>query len=253
VTQYNGVFPDTYEDILKLKGVGEYTAAAIASFAYNKVHAVVDGNVYRLLARVFGIDTPIDSGKGKSEFRELAAELIDSKQPGTYNQAIMEFGGRYCKPRNPDCENCIFAGICVAKEKGLVHSLPVKASKTKVRDRHFQYLFIRYKGKTWLKKRGAKDIWQGLYDFPLIETEERIDEVRLKKNPEWKAYFKNNTPFVVDHSSEFKHLLSHQRIYATFWVIDVASAPVVEGWTMTPASKLHTFAVPRLMDLYLSQ
>ncbi|HEV7229970.1 MAG TPA: A/G-specific adenine glycosylase [Bacteroidia bacterium] len=253
VNEHKGKFPDDYESILSLKGVGEYTAAAIASFAFNKPHAVVDGNVYRLLSRVFGVETPIDSTAGKKEFRGLAASLIDDKDPGTYNQAIMEFGSRHCKPLNPDCNNCVFASICVAREKKTVALLPVKANKTKVRDRYFQYLVIHYKDKTWLRKRTEKDIWQGLYDFPLIETDKELDEKALRKSAGWKEMFGNNEPIVMEESHTYKHILSHQRIYARFWTVRVSKQMKQNDWTETNRSSLDLFAVPRLVDLFLNE
>jgi A/G-specific adenine glycosylase len=254
VSKHNGKFPSDYESILDLKGVGEYTAAAIASFAFNKAHAVVDGNVYRLLSRVFGISTAIDSSAGKKEFRELAAELLDKKNPAAYNQAIMEFGALFCKPQNPDCENCIFAYTCVAKEKKLVGQLPVKANKTKVRDRFFQYLVINKNNKIWLKQRGAKDIWEGLYDFPLIESLKELGEEELQKHAEWKKIFGRIKPFVRSESKTYKHLLSHQRIYAKFWQIDISeNIKASADWTQTRKTELHTYPIPRLVDLYLNE
>jgi A/G-specific adenine glycosylase len=253
VAEHKGVFPSEYADILRLKGVGEYTAAAIASFAFRKPYAVVDGNVYRLLSRVFGIATPIDSSKGKAEFRELAALLLDTTDPGTYNQAAMEFGARYCKPRNPDCPNCIFFAICIARKNNLVHELPVKANKTKVRDRFFHYLVIGHKANTWLRQRAEKDIWEGLYEFPLIESEKILTEAQLQKSAEWKRIFKNQKPAIGRKSQTYKHLLSHQRIFAVFWEIKVLQPITEKKWKKTPVSKLQDFAIPRLVDLYLTE
>jgi A/G-specific adenine glycosylase len=254
VNQHQGKFPSDFESIRELKGVGDYTAAAIASFAFNKPHAVVDGNVYRLLSRVFGVSTAIDSTAGKKEFKELAAELLDKKNPAEYNQAIMEFGALYCKPQNPDCPNCIFAYTCIAKEKKRVEVLPVKAKKTKVRDRFFQYLVITQKNKTWLKQRGAKDIWEGLYDFPLIESIKELSEAELHKNAEWKKIFGRIKPFVRSESRTYKHLLSHQRIYAKFWQIEIVEDMHVSAdWIQTRKTELHTYPVPRLLDLYLNE
>jgi A/G-specific adenine glycosylase len=253
VSQYKGVFPTDYREILRLKGVGEYTAAAIASFAFNQPFAVVDGNVYRLLSRVFGIHTPIDSSKGKAEFRELAALLLDKQDPATYNQAVMEFGARYCKPRNPDCEKCVFNPICLAWRDKQVHLLPVKANKSKVRDRFFQYLVIRYKKDTWLRQRAEKDIWEGLYEFPLIESGKSWTEVQLQKSAEWKRFFKGLKPVIIQNSHTYKHLLSHQRIYAVFWEIEVSKGMLVKDWKRTSLNNLQDFAIPRLVDLYLNE
>jgi A/G-specific adenine glycosylase len=253
VIDHKGKFPEDYESILRLKGVGEYTASAIASFAFNQPYAVVDGNVYRLLSRVFGVETPIDSSAGKKEFRELAASLIDRENPGTYNQAIMEFGSQHCKPLNPDCDRCVFASICVAREKKKVALLPVKANKTKVRNRYFQYLVIHYKDKTWLRKRTEKDIWQGLYDFPLIESDQEWDEKTLRKSKDWKEMFGNNETLVMEESHTYKHILSHQRIYARFWTVHVSKQMKQNDWTETSRSRLGVFAVPRLVDLFLNE
>ncbi|MGZ4118512.1 MAG: A/G-specific adenine glycosylase, partial [Bacteroidia bacterium] len=186
--KYKGKFPDTYEDILSLKGIGDYTAAAIASFAFNKARAVVDGNVYRVLSRVFGIETPIDSSKGKKEFYALANELIDKKNPALFNQAIMELGAIQCKPVNPDCSVCPLNNMCFAFAKKRIADFPVKEKKTKVRDRYFNYIVLNYKGKTAINKRGAKDIWHNLHDFPLIETAKELTEEEFLRSSEWKKF-----------------------------------------------------------------
>lgn len=168
---YKGNFPDDYNGLLKLKGVGDYTASAIASICFGEPCAVVDGNVYRVLGRYFAVDTPINSSQGISLFKKLANQLIDKEQPATYNQAIMDFGALQCKPKNPDCERCIFADSCLAFAQKKVAELPVKINKTKIRKRFFNYLVVFDKQqKTLLNKRLEKDIWQGLFEFPLVET-----------------------------------------------------------------------------------
>jgi A/G-specific adenine glycosylase len=249
--KYDGVFPNRYEDIRSLKGVGEYTAAAISSIAFGLPYAVVDGNVYRLLSRVFGIKDPIDSGAGKKKFRELAQELLYTRDPGLYNQAAMEFGALYCKPHNPDCQACIFASICVAKEKKKVGEWPVKMNKTKVRDRYFQYLIIHHKQKTWVQKRNQKDIWEGLFEFPLIESKTAWTEARLVRSKEWKKWFGNQQALIRNSSVTYKHILSHQRIYARFWEVEITGKIPEKAWQETTFQKLHTYAVPRLIDRYL--
>jgi A/G-specific adenine glycosylase len=253
VKEHQGVFPSDYDKILALKGVGEYTAAAVASIAFNLPYAVVDGNVYRLLSRVFGITLPVDSSAGKKKFRELAAELLYKKDPGTYNQAVMEFGALYCKPQNPDCEACIFSTICIAKEKKKVIEWPVKAQKTKVRDRYFQYLMIKHKNSTWLKKRKGKDIWEGLYEFPLIESDKPLSESKLIGSGEWNKWFPGEEAVIREVSVPYTHILSHQRIYARFWEIETTKKPKDKEWIETTMSKLHTYAVPRLIDRYLEE
>ena len=180
--RYEGVFPSEYEKVRALKGIGEYTAAAVCSFAWRQPYAVVDGNVYRVLGRVFGIDTPIDSGPGKKEFAELATALLDRQRPDIYNQAIMDFGAIQCTPKAPDCLYCPLREHCVAFATGKVAQLPVKEGKTRVKPRYFNYLHIGCQGKTLLKRRNAKDIWQNLYEYPLIETASAVDFSVLERS-----------------------------------------------------------------------
>lgn len=207
--KFKGNFPEEYIDILSLKGIGEYTAAAIASFAYDKPYAVVDGNVYRVLSRVFGIETPIDSSQGKKEFYQLANELIDKKNPAMHNQAIMELGAMQCKPVNPDCAICPLNAMCFAYSKGLVASLPIKAKKLKTRDRFFNYIVLHHNGDMAIQKRTEKDIWTNLYDFPLIETTKNWSEEAFLKSPEWALFIKNNSYIIKGIPLNFKHILSH--------------------------------------------
>ncbi len=253
-SDHKGQFPDSYESILELKGVGEYTAAAIASFAFNKPHAVVDGNVYRVLARVFGILSPIDSTQGKKEFRELAETLLNKKEPALHNQAIMEFGALQCKPVNPDCGNCPLQSMCYAFEKKKVDTLPIKSKKTKTRDRFFNYIVLTYKNNTIIRKRTDKDIWINLHDFPLIESDREWDEQTFLKSKEWKKYIGNTKFKIKNVSKTYKHILSHQKIYARFW--EVESAEPLKKLTgkneiLSKWENLKDFAVPRLIDQYL--
>ncbi len=170
--ELNGKFPETYEGLLKLKGVGDYTASAIASISYNEPVAVVDGNVYRVLSRYFDIDTPINSTAGIKEFKLLAKELLDKEDPATYNQAIMEFGALQCKPQSPLCNTCPLSASCLALKNNKISMLPVKLKKGKIKKRYFNYLvFQSEENKTILEKRSGKGIWEGLYQFPLIETD----------------------------------------------------------------------------------
>lgn len=174
VREYGGKFPETYDNIIKLPGIGRYTAAAIASFAYNEPVAVVDGNVFRVLSRIYGINANIGSTKGTKQFYELANELIDHIRPDSFNQAIMEFGALQCIPKNPDCENCSFAESCYARQHNLQTAFPVKKKKIKVRDRYFNYLVITDNDRLAMKMRADKDIWSGLYDYVLIETSDKV-------------------------------------------------------------------------------
>lgn len=168
-TELKGRFPHSYDTIQSLKGVGPYTAAAIASFAFGLPHAVIDGNVYRVLSRYFGIDTPIDTTQGKKEFTELANQLLDKSDSAGYNQAIMDLGATVCKPANPNCSNCPLQKKCFAYEQGLINVLPVKSKKLIVRTRYFHYILFIHQGKIWLQKRTGDDIWQNLYEPYLVE------------------------------------------------------------------------------------
>ena len=177
--ELNGQFPSKHKEILKLKGVGEYTAAAISSFSYKEVYPVIDGNVYRVLSRIFGVENPIDSTEGKKVFKKLAAELINTKNPDTYNQAIMEFGALQCTPKKPKCEDCPFLLECFAYKNELIAELPKKENKIKQRNRYFNYLVIINDDAFYLNERKEKDIWQGLFDFPVFETSEPLNSFPL--------------------------------------------------------------------------
>lgn len=248
-TQYKGVFPKTYEEIRTLKGVGNYTAAAISSFAYDLPHAVVDGNVYRVLSRVFGIKTPINSTQGIKEFQELANELLVKNKPGMYNQAIMEFGARQCKPVNPDCENCVLNDKCIAFAKNKVAQLPVKLKKLKIRNRYFNYfLLIDRNNKVVVNQRKEKDIWHGLYELFLIETEKETPLKTLLKAKELKAFGKN---FIVkDTHKQFKHILSHQHLHSNFYVLKYKGAFTGKHQTIS-LKDLKKPAWPRLIERFL--
>jgi len=223
VEDLDGEFPDNYEDLLKLKGIGDYTASAIASICYNEASAVVDGNVYRVLSRYFGIETPINTTKGFREFKLLAQKLMDTINPADYNQAIMEFGAVQCKPQNPFCENCPFQTSCVAFEKKIINELPVKKKLLKASKKHFNFLVILSKNQqTILEKRKGKGIWQNLYQFPLIDSKEELfhkdivlalKDIKLLKEDSFEVSLYNETVII--------HKLSHQHLYTKFWIISV--------------------------------
>jgi A/G-specific adenine glycosylase len=218
----NGEFPNNYKDLLKLKGVGDYTASAIASIAFNEVAAVVDGNVYRVLARYFGVDTAINSTAGIKDFKTLASKLIDTKQPATYNQAIMEFGAKQCKPKSPDCTVCPIKNGCVALQKNLVDSLPVKLKKTKVTTKFFNFLVCVDKNNTILfEKRIKKGIWQNLYQFPLVESKKSLnaDEFHLL-NLENTILESIDFEYSLYNTTDKIHKLSHQHLHTKFWIIE---------------------------------
>lgn len=214
--ELNGEFPDTYKDLLLLKGVGEYTAAAVASFSFNEVVPVVDGNVYRVLSRYFGIETDISSPKAKKEFTSLASELIDKKQPAVFNQAIMEFGALQCVPKNPNCETCPFNSSCWALANKKVDLLPIKSKKTKITNRYFNYLLvIDPMQKTILHKRTQKGIWHNLYEFPVIETEKKESTHRISELIQ--AQFSEVDKIIHLDSETILHKLSHQHLQINFW------------------------------------
>lgn len=223
VDYLNGVFPSTYNEILKLKGVGDYTASAIASICFNEPTAVVDGNVYRVLSRYFGIETAINSSKGIKDFKTLAQELINIEDSATHNQAIMEFGARMCKPKNPDCNNCPLNNSCVALQKKMVKELPVKKGKVKVSKRFFNYLVVLSSDeKTILNKRIDKGIWQNLYEFPLIESKEKLYKKEILNHPVFQElFFEKQLVLKQFNVVEKVHKLSHQHLYCTFWTVEL--------------------------------
>jgi A/G-specific adenine glycosylase len=221
--EFDGEFPKSYAELLKLKGIGEYTAAAIASFSYNENVPVVDGNVYRVLARYFDVETDIASSGAKKEFTQLAAELLPKGQANVFNQAIMEFGALQCTPKNPDCENCIFNNSCAALQKKKVAMLPVKSKKVKVRTRHFNYLVFSDEIKnTLIEKRTQKGIWHNLYEFPLLETETALTENELLKLLQNQQFVSNEVLHIHWYNSETTvHKLTHQHLNINFWEIKV--------------------------------
>ncbi|MDG1731147.1 MAG: A/G-specific adenine glycosylase [Algibacter sp.] len=248
-TELNGRFPNNYKDLLKLKGVGDYTASAIASICFDEVTAVVDGNVYRVLSRYFGIYTAINSSKGAKEFKALAQELIDKKDPAEFNQAIMEFGATQCKPKNPYCGICPFKDSCIAFNKNVIHELPVKTKSAKAKKKYFNFLvFISEDEKTILEKREGKGIWQNLYQFPLIETEKNISEKGFKSLVENDDLLKD-IPFELSlyNKDPIIHKLSHQHLYTKFWVVNVEKL-AVEGASI---NKVREFAVPILIGNFI--
>lgn len=249
--EYKGIFPSDYSEIRSLKGIGDYTAAAISSFAYNLPYAVVDGNVYRVLSRLFGIETPIDSGQGKKEFQLLATELMDKKDPGQYNQAIMEFGSQYCKPNNPNCEACIFNSKCFAFKAQRVVQFPVKAKKTKISNRYLNYfVLIDKKNSVLINRRSENDIWKGLYEFYLIESDKEVSTQELLNNSKLKKTI-GPKPNLLYSSKTYKHILSHQHLYANFYVIKTNG--IFEKSVSTASlNKLTELAFSRLIEKFLN-
>ena len=219
VSEYDGHFPKTYKELLRLKGVGDYTASAIASICFNEAAAAVDGNVYRVLARYFGIDIPINSTTGKKTFKELAQNLIDTERPGTYNQAVMEFGALMCKPQNPKCTICPLQSACKAFDEKTIDQLPVKNAKTNVKKRHFNYLVLEG-NKTLLKKRTGNGIWKNLYEFPLVESDREIDFDELLQSELFNELFGyDNVSVNLFNHEPIMHKLSHQHLSVKFWIV----------------------------------
>jgi len=252
VRNHGGNFPDSYEHIRALKGVGDYTAAAIASFAFDLPYGVVDGNVFRFLSRFFAIRTAIDTTKGKKEFTALANSLIDKKHPGIYNQAIMEFGSQYCKPTKPNCPACIFSTRCMAYNQGKAEAYPVKEKRTKVKKRYFNYLVLTdTKGQLLLHKRGAGDIWQGLYEFVLVESDRilAIDELISGKDF---AHWSGSHNTVLHESKIYRHLLSHQELLAKFFVVRCKKLMTQKTFVKIKGSDLHKHAFARLTEKFLN-
>jgi len=227
--EMDGIFPKSFDALLKLKGVGEYTASAIASICYNEAVAVVDGNVYRVLSRFFGVDTAINSSEGIRYFKELAARVLDVDNPGDYNQAIMEFGALQCKPKAPLCSSCGLQENCVAFQLQKVDVLPVKLRKTKVKKRFFNYIVLLDQDKTILETRTQKDIWQHLYQFPLIESKENLTEGELIKKEDFLNLISGKSYDIRLFNPKVEvHKLSHQHIYAQFWIVDLEE-PIRDG------------------------
>lgn len=252
---FNGKFPQDHAAILRLAGIGEYTAAAICSFAFDQPYAVVDGNVYRVLSRVFGMSEAIDSGKGKKLFAGLARDVLPGQEPGLHNQAIMEFGALQCVPVSPRCDICPLKGMCTAYKLDLIQALPVKAQKTKVSSRFFNYFFIRHNNDTFLQKRNAKDVWQNLYEFPLIETTGAATLPLLLESSEFSNMFGELEGLeVLQTTNPMKHVLSHRVIYAQFVTIRVAETNVLpEEFIRVPLKEIDHYPVSRLMELFLEK
>lgn len=249
VKHMGGKFPETKKELLQLKGVGEYTASAIASFCFKEPVAVVDGNVYRLLSRYFGISTPIDSIAGKKEFAKIAQRELNQNAPDTHNQAIMEFGATVCTPTNPKCSDCSLKTNCVAAKNNLIEVLPIKEKKTKQRTRYFYYIFVTLiSNDTFLIKRTQKDIWSGLYEFPLIEKSKPTSVDQILQSKEFQSLNLTN-PTIKNISTEYKHQLSHQKIHAKF--IHITATDSADYSNRITIDSVHDFPTHRLMEKYL--
>ena len=249
--ELNGVFPKNYKELLKLRGVGDYTASAIASICYEEKTAVVDGNVYRVLSRFFGIETPINSTQGTKQFKARATSLLPQKNIGDYNQAIMEFGARQCKPKSPDCLKCPLANDCVAHNTGQIQLFPVKLKKLKVTKKYFNFLVVNSKNhKTILEKRTTKGIWQNLYQFPLIETSKTELDKNFIENLDHKILKKISIKSIeLFNKKDIIHRLSHQELYIKFWILHTSdNLKLGIDW-----SKVSKRAVPIVIDRFIRE
>lgn len=250
VTDFGEAFPSNHAELLKLKGVGDYTASAIASICFGRPDAVVDGNVYRVLSRVFGIDTPIDSTEGRKRFKVLAQELLDPNNPGDHNQAVMELGATVCTPKNYACIRCPLQAKCVAFATHRIDELPIKAGVTKTRERFFNYLHIATpKRGLYMQQRTGKDIWQGLWELPLVESNRPLT---LRALPGALAPLLGNGWTALARSAEVKHVLSHQIIRAVFWEAAPPKGFVPPvAWKRMTRLNVSELAVPRLLERWL--
>lgn len=255
VSCYGGAFPSAYKDVLSLKGIGEYTAAAIVSFAWNEPYPVVDGNVYRVLSRLFAVEEPVDTTKGKKLFARLAGEIMNPLRAGLHNQAVMEFGALQCTPLSPGCENCPLVHACMAYRSASVSRYPVKRQKVKTRNRYFHYFHIIYNTDTYLRRRDTDDIWKGLFEFPLIETDAPADFAALQQTEAFRHLTKGirNVKMRVGMEGK-KHVLSHQVLYATFYVLEVGEeGNGFAAYRKIPLSDMDRYAIPRLIQIYLEK
>ena len=248
-----GGFPTNYDAIRSLKGVGDYTAAAIASFAFDEAKAAVDGNVCRVWSRVFGIGEPIDSARGKQMIVETAQALLPTAHAAKYNQAVMEFGALQCVPRNPDCMACPLAHKCVAFAEDRVGQLPAKFHKTKVTSRYLSYLYIHTDEALLLHKRTADDIWRNLYELPLIETSAPLDAEALFATPEFAQWHSLLPRYIYKGCADgIKHVLSHRVLHTSFYELEVqGTLPCLVGYVAIPFAELDRYALPRLVERYM--
>ncbi|MGL5785866.1 MAG: A/G-specific adenine glycosylase [Bacteroidales bacterium] len=246
MSRFDGQFPTTYKDIRSLKGIGPYTAAAIASFAYRLPHAAVDGNVYRVLSRLFDIDIPIDSTEGKKLFEALAEELLDKKHPDLFNQAMMEFGAMQCTPQSPDCNICPLNESCLALANNRVDMLPVKKGKTKTRPRYLHFFDVEFNGKLMLEQRTNDDIWKGLFQLPLIETKDESLVTEEAVSNLFKAIEIKSLTLM----KEYKHILSHQHLYCKFYKLELISAQLEKEYICIDRTDLEKYAIPRIIEKY---
>jgi A/G-specific adenine glycosylase len=251
--ELNGNFPSTYTEIKKLKGIGDYTAAAIASIVFNEPVPAIDGNVFRVLSRLFAIDLPVDTPEGRKYFRQIAENLIDHEHPGDFNQAVMEFGALQCIPRNPNCAVCPFKSDCLAYIRESIELYPKKIKTTTISVRYFNYIIIDRGQSIYFKKRTEKDIWKNLYDFPMVEGKQRIIPEDFLKSKQFKEILNNHPYSLINISEEFTHQLSHQKIIARFYYLSIDNEITLnEPILSINKEDIFTLPVPKIIETILN-
>lgn len=254
VRKFNGRIPDKYEDIIRLKGIGDYTASAILSIAYNKPFVVVDGNVIRFISRTFGITKSVHLSSVQNEIKSKAGKLLPEAMAGTFNQAMMEFGALQCVPQNPDCNSCCFKNDCVAFRKNLVSKIPAKDTSVKIKNRYLNYFLVKVKSENtqilYLRKRTFNDIWKNMYDLPCIESKRNVGFSKLKEDKEWKKIFGKSQVILNSKSKTYTHKLSHQMLFVVFYTIEITGA--LKSFKEIEISQLNKFPVPRLIENYFT-
>lgn len=255
MTRFGGRFPQKYDDLLSLKGIGSYTAAAIASIAWNRPYPVVDGNVFRVLGRLFAVETPADTAEGKKLYSALALRIMNPEQAGLHNQAVMEFGALQCVPQNPDCSRCPLQHQCRGYAGGNPQQYPVKRRKAKTRDRYFHFMYITYNNVyTYLRRRSGKDIWNGLFELPMIETAQPADFAELKETDEFKRLFPPDSHAIfTPDKGDVRHVLTHQVLHAAFYRVEIRTeSEALKNCLRISLQEIGDYPVPILIHKYLA-
>lgn len=251
VAEFGGEFPVAYEQLVRLKGIGEYTASAISSFSANQAKAVVDGNVFRVLARYFGISEPTNSTRGKKLFQDVANDVLNKENPGLHNQAMMEFGAMLCKPKNPDCNICPVRSGCYAYNNNAIAELPQKLKKAKIRERFLNYIVVTDSDTILMNKRDETDIWANMYDFPLIESKSRLTAQEVILLPEFKTFFGENSLIINTYPIK-KHALTHQHLHAQFIHINNKPIKLEQKWFYIDVNILKAIALPKIIFIFIN-
>ncbi len=251
VNEFDELFPVAYLQLLRLKGIGEYTAAAISSFAANEAKAVVDGNVFRVLARYFGVSEPINSTKGKKIFQEIADDILNNEHPGLHNQAMMEFGAMLCKPKNPDCNICPVRTGCYAFNHNAITILPQKLKKVKIRERYLNYILITDGDTILMNKRDEKDIWANMYDLPLIETPGPMSSAEVVNLARVKEFFGDRIQIIETFKIK-KHILTHQHLHVQFIHIRNSVIKLEQKWFYADVNSLQELPMPKIIFIFIN-